>query len=250
MQVINLRHGIFTAGKGCAGKAPFGETSGMPVHDVESMLRPKLQRPLEAVELLGDLHPLVAQLGSVDGLVTLAGAAASLDLRPVDCLSDFRVFLRDYHTRLLGTLELPSISQAYGFARRNELRELVALDRRLGDEPLLREFAAASRRVGAAQLQRLRPLHDDRFVQRYLAAVDQGDAQGWHTLVYGLTMAVYSLPLRQGLIGYADQTTRGFIWAASRSLRISEPVAAELLEEFSAGLPAVVESLVGPGVSL
>ena len=43
-----------------------------------------------------------------------------------------------------------------------------------------------------------RPLRDQRLVQRYLTAVEQGEAQGWHTLVYGLTLAVYSLPLRQG----------------------------------------------------
>ncbi len=58
--------------------------------------------------------------------------------------------------------------------------------------------------------------------KRYLAAVESGEAHGWHTLVYGLTLAVYSLPLRQGLLGYAQQTTRGFIQAAARSLELSE----------------------------
>jgi hypothetical protein len=56
-------------------------------------------------------------------------------------------------------------------------------------------------------------------VQRYLHAVESDQADGWHTLVYGLTMAVYSLPLRQGLLGYAHQTTRGFIYSGARMLQ-------------------------------
>ena len=54
------------------------------------------------------------------------------------------------------------------------------------------------------------PLRDERVVQRYLAAVESGEAHGWHTLVYGLTLVVYSLPLRQGLLGYAHQNHARF----------------------------------------
>jgi len=85
---------------------------------------------------------------------------------------------------------------------------LILLDLLLAGEPQLQDFAAPSRRVGQSQLQKLRPLRDQRMVQRYLQAVDGGQANAWHTLVYGLTLAVYSLPLRQGLLGYAHQTTR------------------------------------------
>jgi hypothetical protein len=61
-------------------------------------------------------------------------------------------------------------------------------------------------------------------------------------------MATYSLPLRQGLFGYAHQTTRGFIRAAARSLRLSEAESGELFEELSAGSPAAVEPLLAPGL--
>ena len=98
--------------------------------------------------------------------------------------------------------------------------------------------------VGLAQLQRLRPLRDDRFVQRYLAAVEEGAATGWHTLVYGITLAVYHLPLRPGLVGYALRTTQGFIQSAARSLNLSPLDADSLTEEFSARLPAAVEPLL------
>src|SRR3954470_4238208 len=106
--------------------------------------------PLEAVELLGDLHPLVEQLGSVEGLVTLAGASESLQVGQIDNLAALREFLKNYHTRILCPLELPAIPKACLHAGWNELRELVALDQQLAVEPMLKNFLPASRRVGQA----------------------------------------------------------------------------------------------------
>jgi len=197
----------------------------------------------DAADWLGDWHPLAEQLGSADGLVALGSASSLLRLRPVHNRASLRQFLRAYQAEILVPLELPAIRAAQAHTARNELRELVALDRELAEEQLLREFAAASRRVGAGQLQKLRPLRDQRMVQRYLRAVDTGAAHGWHTLVYGLTLEVYSLPSRQGLLGYAQQTTRGFIYSAARSLRLSERVCRELFEEACDALPAAVENL-------
>jgi urease accessory protein UreF len=169
--------------------------------------RPELAQ--DAAEWLGEAHPLVEQLGSADGLVSLHALAGSLTSRPVDTLPALGDFLRCYQEQILVPHELPAIRDAFHHAANNHTRELVALDQQLSRQPMLRDFASASRRVGQAQLQRLRPLRDERIVQRYLHAVDEGNAHGWHTLVYGLTLVVYSLPLRQGLLGYAQQTTRG-----------------------------------------
>jgi urease accessory protein UreF len=74
--------------------------------------------------------------------------------------------------------------------------------------------------------------------------VDIGLAHGWHTLVYGLTMEIYSLALRQGLLGYAHQTTRGFIYSAARMLQLSERQCRELFENLCADLPGAVEDLL------
>ena len=98
--------------------------------------------------------------------------------------------------------------------------------------------------MGRSQLQKLRPLRDQRVVQRYLDAVETGRASGWHTLVYGVTLAVYSLPSRQGLLGYAHQTTRGFIYSAARMLRLSERQCRELFDDLCANLPQAVETLL------
>ncbi len=198
----------------------------------------------DAAEWLGDWHPLAEQLGSADGLVTLGSVSTLLRLKPVLDVPSLRRFLQSYQSHILLPLELPAIQSAHCHATRHEVRELVALDRQLATEPVLKNFAAASRRVGQSQLQKLRPLRDQRLVQRYLRAVETGQAHGWHTLVYGLTLAIYSLPLRQGLLGYAHQTTRGFIYSAARGLRLSERHSRNLFEGLCADLPAAVEVLL------
>ena len=210
--------------------------------------RPELAQ--DAAEWLGEAHPLVEQLGSADGLVSLHALADSLASRPIDSLSALGDFLQRYQEQILLPHELPAIRDAYHHAAQNHARELVALDQQLSREPMLRDFSSASRRIGQAQLQRLRPLRDERIVQRYLHALDNGEAHGWHTLVYGMTLVVYSLPLRQGLLGYAQQTTRGFIHSAARSLNATEANCRRLFDELCEPLPAAVESLVANPVTL
>jgi len=198
---------------------------------------PQPQLTHDPAEWLGDAHPLVEQLGTADGLASLHALADSLAARPVTSVPALRDFLHSYHERILLPEELPAIRTAYDHVSRNEIRELIAFDQQLAREASLRDFTSASQRVGLAQLQRLRPLRDERGVQRYLTAVEGGQAHGWHTLVYGMTLVLYSLPLRQGLLGYAHQTTRGFIHAAARARGWKESDCAALFTEFCTNLP-------------
>src|SRR5437763_10575823 len=82
----------------------------------------------EAVQLLGECHPLLAQLGAADGLLTLSGVAAALRVPKVDSLAGLARFLDSYQAKVLLPLELPAIYRAHYHASRNEARELVALD--------------------------------------------------------------------------------------------------------------------------
>ncbi len=207
------------------------------------MVKPTQVALSDAAEWLGDWHPLAEQLGSTDGLLSLCSALLLLRLAPVRDLRSLRRFLQEYQGQVLLPFELPAIQSAHAYASFNGVRELVALDQRLAGEPLLHDFAGPSRRVGQSQLQKLRPLRDLRVLQRYRRAVETGQAHGWHTVVYGLTLAIYSLPLRQGLLGYAHQTTRGFIYSAARTLRLSERACRGLFDELSLGLPAAIEVL-------
>lgn len=199
----------------------------------------------ETSELLGDWHPLVQQLGSTEGLVSLSTASHSLRLKNITSTETLLRFLEAYQAQILIPFELPAIQRAYRHACRNETRELVAFDSELAGEAALRPFANASRRVGQAQIKRLRPLRDHRLVQRYLRAVESGLAQGWHTLVYGVTLSVYSLPVLQGLASYERQTLLGFIHAVARSLRLSETDCQNLIDQLSPALPIVFEPILG-----
>jgi urease accessory protein UreF len=199
----------------------------------------------EATELLGDWHPLVQQLGSADGLVSLSTASHSLQLKSVDSVDSLLQFLEAYQAHILIPHELPAIQQAFRHVSRNETRELVAFDLSIEREPLLRPFASASRRVGQAQLKRLRPLRDQRLVQRYLREVESGGAHGWHTLVYGLTLSIYSLPVLHGLASYEKQTLLGFMHAVAKSLRLSEGDCQNLLEQLAPSLPYPREAILG-----
>lgn len=205
----------------------------------------QFQRALgEPADWLGDWHPLVEQLGSANGLVALSEISAAMRIPHVHDLSSLRCFLRDYQRHILLPHELPAIQRAFDHVCRHEVRELAEFDRQLAVEHALKPFAAASRRVGQTELLKLRPLRDERIVRRYLEAVERGEAHAWHTLVYGLTLAIYSMPLRQGLLGYGFQTTRGFIYAAAESLELSEVNCRALLEELCMHLPGAVEVLI------
>lgn len=230
---------------------PAGNPRALKTCSAVSMMpwaKPELAQ--DAAEWLGDAHPLIAQLGSADGLVSMHALAGSLAAHPVQDMASLGGFLRRYHELILFPHELPAIREAFDHASRGHARELLALDKKLSDEPALREFSAASRRVGLAQLQKLRPLRDERVVQRHLAASENGQSHAWHTVVYGLTLAVYSLPVRQGLLGYAQQTTRGFIHAAARPLQATEKecraLFTELCEPFAGKIEALVQSTQAP----
>lgn len=213
------------------------------------MLQPIQVVFVEPAQWLGDCHPLVEQLDCAGALTTPGAVAGSLRSGPVEDLSSLRRCLRTYQAEILLPLELPAIRRAFDHARANQLRELLRFDRQLDAGPRRHPFAESSRRVGRLQLRRLRPLRDVRFVQRYLAAVERDRAHAWHTLVYGLTLAIFSLPLHQGLLSYARQTTRGFIQAAAGSLGLSQPDCRELLDELCAGLPARVVAVAQPAAA-
>jgi urease accessory protein UreF len=198
----------------------------------------------EAIEQLAEPHPLLEQLGSIDGLVTLTSAAASLQRAPVDSLESLVSFLEVYQSRILLPLEMPAIFRAHHHASHNQTRELIALDSQISRLPILQEFASASRRVGRAQLTRLKPLRGERLVLRYLQAVEEEAAQGWHTLVYGLTLALYSIPVRQGLVHYARQTLGGFLHSASQPLHLSEKERSDALEHLCSDLRPRLEALI------
>jgi len=200
-------------------------------------------RNVEADELLGEWHPLVDQLVSTEGLIPLSSVSNVLKVPRITNLSSLKSFLESYRAQILIPLELPAIMRAFLHVTRQQTRELIGYDQQLAQEPILKDFQRASQRIGKFQLQRLRPLRDHRPLQRYLRAVEENRAYGWHTLVFGLTLSVYSLPVRQGLVFYERQTLQGFLYAAARSLHLGMQDCRLILKDLCADLPPDLESL-------
>ncbi len=92
-------------------------------------------------------------------------------------------------------------------------------------------------------MNRLRALRDQRVIARYIEAIEAGRAHGWHPLVYGVYLAVFSLPLRQGLVNFGAQTLNGLARAVNRSNALSEETVLETVNAEVALLPASLPPL-------
>lgn len=193
--------------------------------------------------LLGDLTGLLEQVGRPPELIALA---PSLNPKLIRDTATLEKFLQAYAQRLLLPIELPAIARAWTHASRSETRELIALDQELTTEPLLTFFATPSREIGQFQLANLRPMRDQRVVQRYLNAVDSAQAQGWHTLVFGLTLFIYSVPLRQGLCHYAEQTMFALADIAARRAGLNPVECRHIAAKVLSSLPTAIEKTLAP----
>jgi urease accessory protein UreF len=202
-----------------------------------------IAQEIEDGAVRGDFRALGRVLGSTntDGCLDAAVLSGSICRNG----SQLRDFVLNYQRTTLLPLEMPLIREAYRRASRRETRELVKLDASFSAKRLPPEMASASRRIGRRHLRAMRPMRDERITRRYLAEVEAGRANGWHTVVYGLFLALHSLPLRQGLLNYARQTQAGFILSAAGRGNVSEVEAEAMIDEFDTGLPAFLKELPG-----
>lgn len=199
--------------------------------------------PASSEMLAGEITPFARALGSPEVLSSLSGLAELVGTPAPDSLPTVRSFLAQYRERLLFPVELRAIGEAYALASRGAVRELVALDRRLGPGFGRSAFAEASRHAGRVQLRRLRPLRD-RTLQRYLRAVEAGEATGWNVVVYGLLLALFGLPLRQGLVHYATQTQHSLLDSATAQLALNPAQQQSLRNECDAPVPGAVQQVM------
>jgi len=194
----------------------------------------------------GDVRGLAGRVGSPPAAALCPVLAGLTEARVVD-LASLQTFLQAYQAEVLVPIELAVIQHAAQHAHRGETRELLALDRALERELRLSRFTAASQAVGRGQLWRLLPLRDVRLIRRYWEAVEAGQAKAWHPLVYGVTLSVFSIPLRQGLLHYSGQILGGFLAAASSTLRLPADDRAAVAADLDRALPGLVaRSLLAP----
>lgn len=147
--------------------------------------------------------------------------------------------------------EWPVVLQAWRLAREGRVRELLELDAAWGRDVAQDGFPGASMQVGRRQLGKLRGLRHERVIRRYLDAIEAGHARGWHPVVYGVVLAVYHLPLHQGLMHFASRTLASLVTAAERRHRLPASECQALLDavcsQLSGRLPRLPELPSGPG---
>ncbi len=198
-----------------------------------------------AAQMLGDVRNLAGQLTPSPALELATTASGGPAVHSAGAL---REQVERYAGEILTSREWPVILQAWELARHGQARELIALDQKWGTSAHTGLFAEASFRVGRRQLGKLRDLRHERVITRYLEAIEAGQAQGWHPVVFGVVLAVYHLPLRQGLMQFATQSLAGLVSAAERTGRVAardcqailDQAVARLPEKFPALLPAVI----------
>ena len=91
-------------------------------------------------------------------------------------------------------------------------------------------------------------MRDARVVRRYIEAVDAGKASGWHPVVYGVLLAVHSIPLRQGMAHHALQVASVLARSTEGHLgHDSERTAAGFVAEVAASIPALLDPALKAG---
>ncbi|MBL9175792.1 MAG: hypothetical protein JNL10_19775 [Verrucomicrobiales bacterium] len=186
----------------------------------------------------GDVRGLAEQLTAPD---LEAPAAWPPSLAAVNSLESLDRFVTHHADEVLSAREWPVVLRAWQLAREGRARELVELDNEWGREVGRSEFAGASFRVGRRQLGKLRSLRHERVIQKYLTAVEEGRARGWHPVVYGVVLAVYNLPLRQGLTHFGAQTLGRLVTSVEQARRLPTAECQRILdaacERLARGLP-------------
>jgi hypothetical protein len=200
--------------------------------------------PASGSLLGGDASLLLQQIAADETLPELGMAASAFRGRNLKTIEDLRKHSLEYQTQILHEIEFPVVIRAWQFASHCGARELIKLDQELSSHPSLQEFASASQRVGRIHLKRLRPLRDHRVVQRYLAAIERDECKGWHMIVYGLILSVYSIPLRQGLMHYGCASIRGLLGAGANNCQGTESALLGLEQEGSLRLPGAVRHAI------
>ena len=190
-------------------------------------------------------HPYEAQLDALEDVLGADLVAGALGMGPLTSADELAVALEHYRTTLLEPIELPTLTKARRLASRGRTKELIALDQKfLGNHPEWLPLSTSSTRFGRDYLSRLRPLRDERVVQRMLEAVQTGKSPGHHHIVFGLTMAVYFIPARQGLADYAQGALEALISSAAGKLNLTQEDRAELLAPSQTHLPSAIDRMV------
>ena len=175
--------------------------------------------------------------------------ASPFDFEAVRDLHGLRSFLSRYEQDILRVIELPAVHSAYWYANRGQFKELMALDAELSENEALAPFAEASLAVGREHLRMLKPMYDQRMMQRFRKCVVAGEARGWNPVVFGMFLSIHSVPVREGLLQFGRQIWSGFINSAQEAHGLKSAECSELLSEYLDRLPGSIEEVISQPAS-
>ena len=190
-------------------------------------------------------HPYESQLDALETVLCADTIAQALGLAPLQSTADLEILLERYQTTLLEPIELPAITHSSKLSARGHAGELIALDQDFaGIHPEWLLLMPASTRMGRDYLNRLRPLQDERVVQRFIESVKYNQSPGHHLTVFGLTMSVFSIARRQGLAEYAQFALEAVVSTAAGKLKITQEDRTTILARSQAHLPQALKRMV------
>jgi hypothetical protein len=190
-------------------------------------------------------HPYEAQLDALETVLCADTITQALGLAPLQSTADLEILLECYRTTLLEPIELPAITHYSRLSARGHADELIARDQDFaGIHPEWLLFMPASTRMGRDYLNRLRPLQDERVVQKFIEAVKYNQSPGHHLTVFGLTMSVFSIARRQGLAEYAQFALEAVVSTAAGKLKITQEDRTTILARSQAHLPQALKHMV------
>ena len=175
--------------------------------------------------------------------------AVPFDIESVSDLRGLRSFLDRYEQDILRPIELSAVHSAYWFANRGQFKELMQLDSELSENGALTPFAEVSLAVGREHLQMLKPMYDQRMMQRFRKCVVAGEARGWNPVVFGMFLSIHSVPVREGLLQFGRQIWSGFINSAQEAHGLKSAECSELLSEYLDRLPGSIEEVISQPAS-
>ena len=212
---------------------------------VKNPIFPVLTAPENGSLPRGRQHPYEAQLDALESILCSDTLTQALGAAPLRSITDLGLLLERYRTTILEPIELPAIARAHREAAQSRALELIEMDQEFaGQHPEWLLLTPASTRLGRDYLTRLRPLQDERTVQRLIAAVRFGRTPGYHLTVFGLTMAVFSIAQRQGLSEYAQYALEAVVATAAGKLKLTQADRDALLTRSQACLSKAIEHMI------
>ena len=190
-------------------------------------------------------HPYEAQLDALEAILCSDTIAQVLGFTPPHSIENLEKLLECYRKTLLEPIELPAIKRACTLTTQGHTDELIKQDQTFAStHPEWLLLMPASTRIGRDYLNRLRPLQDERAIQRFIKAVKQGRCPGHHLTVFGLTMNIFSIAQRRGLAEYAQFALQAVVSTAAGKLKINHQERVYLLSKSEKQLPKSIDRLV------